>query len=255
MPSNLGVPPGYPTYASNSRPGELRHYSDVPPASDGGNTPIPAEFPDAMNRRLLHGYHACVSYTDRNVGRLLDALERTGEADRTIIVLWGDHGWKLGDHHSWCKHTNFECDTRVPLVVATPQLAQAQGVSDALVELIDLYPTLAELCGLEAPAHLQGRSLVPVLEDPLSPHRDFAYSSYPHDGNRIIGHSIRNQRYRYTEWWDAETDEVLDRVLTDLIADPGETTNALPDQASTGDRLSERLHEIVHSVRTLPEGA
>lgn len=254
MPDNSGVPPGYPEYARNARPGEMRHYSDVPPASDGGENPNPVEYSEEMNKRLIHGYHACVSYTDRNIGKLLEALEKSGEADNTIIVLWSDHGWKLGDHSSWCKHTNFEIDTRVPLLIVDPDMDSAKGSTDALVELVDLYPTLAELCGLEKPAHLQGQSLVPVLEDPEDPHRDYAYSSYPHEKDTIIGHSIRNQQYRYTEWWDAETDEVLARVATDLNADPEETTNVLPGNEELGMKLSGDLKDIVIQSRSLPEG-
>lgn len=247
MPENLGVPEGYPEYARNAKPGELRVYSDVPPSRD------PKEFSEEMNKRLIHGYHACVSYTDHNIGMLLDALERSGKADNTIIVFWSDHGWKLGDHASWCKHTNFECDTRVPLLIVDPRLENVRGETDALVELIDLYPTLAELCALEQPAHLQGKSFLPVLKDPSLSHRDYAYSSYPRRPNDdIIGHSIRNDRYRYTEWWDVETDEVLDRVATDLVADPGETTNALLEQPELADAFSPDLREIVIQARTLP---
>ncbi len=249
MPDNLGVPSGYPEYARNAKPGEMRVYSDVPPSVD------PQDFPEEMNQRLIHGYHACVSYTDRNVGMVLDALARSGKADNTIIIFWADHGWKLGDHSSWCKHTNFECDTRVPLMIVHPQMKQAQGTTDALVELIDLYPTLAELCGLEAPAHLQGKSLVPVLKDPAQAHREYAYSSYPRrPDDDIVGHSIRSPRYRYTEWWDAKTDEVLARVATDLIKDPGETTNVLPDEKELGEKMSQDLKEIVAKARTLPKG-
>jgi iduronate 2-sulfatase len=254
MPDNPGIPPGYPEYAANQRPGEMRHYSDVPPPSDGKtDQPNPKEFPEAMNKRLIHGYHAAVSYTDRNIGKLMEALEKSGKADHTIIVLWGDHGWKLGDHSSWCKHTNFECDTRVPLLIVHPKMKSVHGTTDALVELIDLYPTLAELCGLEAPGHLQGQSLVPLLQDPAAEHRDYAYSSYPRrPDDDIVGHSIRSARYRYTEWWDAGTDEILARVATDLVADPGETTNALVDHPELAETFSRDLKEIVLQARTLP---
>lgn len=253
MPENRGVPPGYPGYARGARPGEMRHYSDTPPGPDGSGLPDPTGFPDELNKRLIHGYHACVSYTDRNVGKLLEALEKSGEKDNTIIVFWGDHGWKLGDHSSWCKHTNFESDTRVPLLVVHPGMKTAKGATDALVELIDLYPTLAELCGLQSPDHLQGRSFVPVLKDPAQAHRDYAYSSYPHRNNQIVGHSIRNGRFRYTEWWNAESDELLARVATDLVEDPGETTNALETNAELAERFSPDLKQIVMEARTLPK--
>ena len=247
LPKNLGVPPGYPDWACNKGAGELRAYSDIPPKAP------PADFPMALNRRLIHGYNACVSYTDRNVGKLLDALDSSGAADNTIVVFWADHGWKLGDHSSWCKHTNFECDTRVPLIVRHPKLAGARGDSKALVELIDLYPTLCELAGLTAPKHVQGQSFVGALKDPSARHRQYAYSSYPHYNPKIkkgvVGHSIRNDRIRYTEWWARGTDEIVARVATDLIADPGETTNILPEKQDLAERLSVDLKRRVLEAR------
>jgi iduronate 2-sulfatase len=206
-----------------------------------------------LNRRLLHGYHACVSYTDRNVGKLLDALQSSGAADNTVVVFWADHGWKLGDHSSWCKHTNFECDTRVPLIIRHPTLATARGECTAMVELIDLYPTLCELCGLQPPKHLQGKSLVPVLTDPTAKHREYAYSSYPHYNRDIkkpvVGHSIRNRSYRYTEWWEKDTDRVVARVATNIEADPGETTNLLPENEALAETLSADLKKRVLEAR------
>ena len=246
LPGNLSIPPGYPSYAANVSAGELRSYNDIPVKG------TPAEFPQALNQRLLHGYHACVSYTDRNIGVLLDALDASGVADNTIVVLWADHGWKLGDHSSWCKHTNFECDTRVPLVVRHPGIKSAKGRSSALVELIDLYPTLCELCGLVQPDHVQGRSFVSALKEPSAKHREFAYSSYPHGrGNgesAVVGHSIRTDRYRYTEWWERNNDKSVDAVLTDLEADPGETS-AVAGETELKAALAARLREKVLGVR------
>ncbi|BDS08842.1 iduronate-2-sulfatase [Oceaniferula spumae] len=221
MPSNRGVPPGYPPYATNRGAGELVAYADIGQVS-------PKDFPKALNQRLLHGYAACVSYTDRNLGVVLKALEKNGLAENTIVVLWGDHGWKLGDHSSWCKHTNFECDTRVPLFVRAPGKKGSLEVKQP-VELIDLYPTLCELSGLQAPAHLQGKSFAKLLAQPETHHRDTAYSVYPH--GKFMGHSIRSGNYRYTEWHDRKSGEVTARVLTDLVEDPGETTNVVNDPA------------------------
>lgn len=246
MPANLAVPPGYPAYACEANAGELRSYSDIPIGLS------PTEFPDPLNKRLIHGYHACVSYLDYNVGVLLKALEQSGKADRTIVVLWGDHGWKLGDHSSWCKHTNFECDTRVPLIVRIPGEQISKGATSALVELIDLYPTLCDLAGLKKPDHLQGTSFVATLHDPKTSHRAFAYSSYVHrrrkDGS-VTGHSIRTERHRYTEWWKQGSDEVVEVALTDLEDDPGETTSALPKSRSEAQRLSKILRARVLEVR------
>lgn len=245
LPTNLGWPEGYPDYARNANAGELRSYSDIPLRGS------PSDFPQELNQRLLHGYHACVSYTDRNIGVLLNALEKAGVADRTIVVLWADHGWKLGDHSSWCKHTNFECDTRVPLVIRHPGMESARGTSKSLVELIDLYPTLCDLTGLNKPEHLQGQSLAPVLQDPSKQVRKAAYSSYPHGrmgASGVTGHSIRTSKYRYTEWWEKESDKVVDWVLTDLQADPGETTS-ITDKPEIRSRLSSLLRSRVVDAR------
>lgn len=246
MPKNLSVPPGYPRYARNVNAGELRSYKDIPLKG------TPADFPETLNRRLLHGYHACVSYTDRNIGELLSALEKSGAAKNTIVILWADHGWKLGDHTSWCKHTNFECDTRVPLIIRHPQMKSAQGKSKALVELVDLYPTLCELCGLDKPKHVQGKSMVPVLKDPKATHREFAYSSYPHGRGMMMkgvtGHSIRTEKHRYTEWWEKGTDKVVASVLTDIEKDPGETT-AIKGEKALKEKLSTQLRKRVLAVR------
>ena len=240
MPANTGMPPGYPEYAAELDAGEIRSYSDIPEKGV-----LTTDFPEELNKRLLHGYHACVSYMDDNVGTVLDALDKSGLSKNTIVVFWGDHGWKLGDHSSWCKHTNFECDTRVPLIIRAP--GKGKGQSDALVELIDLYPTLCDLTGLKKPTHLQGDSFLNSVTDPEIKHRDFAYSSYAHSGK--VGHSIRTPQYRYTEWWKKGTDERIDRVMTDIKADPGETTSALKGNKELADSLSEELKKRVLEVR------
>ncbi|MDF1742039.1 MAG: sulfatase [Verrucomicrobiales bacterium] len=237
LPENLSWPPGYPDYARNATAGEMSKYSDYE-----GKSPV--DFSDALNKRLLHGYAACVSYTDANVGKVLDALEASPAADNTIVVFWGDHGWKLGDHSSWCKHTNFEVDTRVPLLMRVP--GKASGVTDALVELIDLYPTLCELTGLEVPAHVQGKSLVPLLEDLEGGHRVSAYSSYPH--GKLTGHSIRMGAYRYTEWHD-EKGGVDTAVLTDLVVDPGEESNLI----RSGDHAEDLVKAKAELARRIAE--
>ena len=243
MPANTGIPPGYPAYAANLRAGEMAKYSDF----EGQG---PADFSDDLNRRLLHGYAACTSYTDANLGIILDALEQSGLADNTIVVLWGDHGWKLGDHSSWCKHTNFECDTRVPLMIRVPGKQtgnEAVHATPRLVELIDLYPTLCELTGIETPTHCQGRSFAKLFDDPTAGHRWAAYSSYPAGPkNREVGHSIRFGNYRYTEWRQAsDGSRTGKRVLTQIKNDPGEETNVVDDprhaeSLATAEKLLDR---------------
>ena len=228
MPENRSWPPGYPDEARNAKAGEMSKYSDYE-----GKSPV--DFSDDLNKRLIHGYAACVSYTDANVGKVLDALEASGAADNTIVVFWGDHGWKLGDHSSWCKHTNFEVDTRVPLMMRVP--GKESGATDALVELIDLYPTLCELTGIPVPDHVQGMSFVPLLSDLSGEHRTSAYSSYPHV--KIMGHSIRMGAYRYTEWND-QKGNVFASVLTDLVVDPGEESNLVRSEHHTEDLAKEK---------------
>lgn len=171
MPPNLSYPPGYPDYARNPSAGEMRKYSDYE-----GKSPL--DFSDALNKRLLHGYAACVSFTDANVGKVLDALEESGAAENTIVVFWGDHGWKLGDHSSWCKHTNFEVDTRVPLIMRVPGNVAGEG-SKALVELIDLYPTLCEpLFGSVGEASQQRLQLLSPRQGHRAQHPDGSGALY-----------------------------------------------------------------------------
>ncbi|MEO1845284.1 MAG: sulfatase/phosphatase domain-containing protein, partial [Akkermansiaceae bacterium] len=135
----------------------------------------------------------------------------------------------------------------VPLIVRHPKMASAKGRTEALVELIDLYPTLCDLAGLAKPKHLQGKSLLPVLKDPNAAHREMAYSSYPHGPN--IGHSIRSTHYRYTEWWEKGSDKVVATALTNLAEDPGETTSALPAKQDFAKSLSKKLRARVLAVR------
>ena len=232
MPPNQGIPPGYPPFAANLLAHEMHKYSDFEGES-------PKDFSDELNRRLLHGYAAATSYADACVGRILNGLQQAGLAENTIVVLWGDHGWKLGDHATWVKHTNFECDTRTPLIIRDPRLPSGQP-TDRLVELIDLYPTLCDLAGMPTPPHCQGRSFRQLLLDPEVGHRYDAYSSYP--AGNLLGHSIRHGNYRYTEWRD-DSGKAKFKVLTDLKADPGEETNVLdePAYAETRARMVERL--------------
>jgi iduronate 2-sulfatase len=155
-----------------------------------------------------------VSYVDALIARLLGGLEDLGLADDTIVVLWADHGFKLGDLGMWCKHTNFEYDTRVPLIVRTPGGLEGR-VDQGLVELVDLYPTLCDLAGLKKPGHLEGRSFRPSLFDANAEGETTAFSQYP--SGRLMGYSVRTDRYRYTEWRTrAAKPEVLFRELYDF---------------------------------------
>ena len=212
--------------------GELRSYSDIP---DVG----PCD--DAKTRELIHGYYACVSFVDALIGRIIAELDRLGLRKDTIIVVWGDNGWKLGEYSQWCKHTNFELDTHVPLIIVDPDMPAGKRTS-ALVELVDLYPTLTELCGLPMSEGLEGTSLVPLMENPRRPWKKAAFSQYPRPHN-MMGYSIRTDRYRYTEWQDRKTGEVKEKELYDLKNDPlcKESIALKPEN----EKLVGQLHEMM----------
>ena len=208
--------------------GELRSYDGMPKQG-------PVSDEDA--RKLRHAYYACVSYLDANVGLVVNELDRQGLRDNTVIVLWGDHGWKLGEHGEWCKHSNVENDTRVPLLIDAPGMPSNQATS-SLAEFVDIYPTLCDLAGLALPKHLEGTSLVPVLKDPDAQVKTAAFSQYPR--GRVMGYSIRTPRHRLTRWTSRDNpDTVLALELYDHQTDPGENTNIASDPANA--RLVEEL--------------
>lgn len=197
------LPEGTPRMAPSNW-GELRAYYSVP---QEGN------LDSALTRKLIHGYRACVSYTDAQVGKVLDELERLNLAGNTIIVLWGDHGFKVGEYGDWCKHTNFEIDTRAPLMVSVPWMTDEGQRTAALVELVDIYPTLTELANLPMAAHVQGKSFVPVLQNPNQQWKEVALSQYPRDNGKIMGYSMSTQQYRYTRWEDLGSGDIVAREL------------------------------------------
>ncbi|MEM7533362.1 MAG: sulfatase, partial [Chloroflexota bacterium] len=186
-------PTGIPDYAWHNSV-ELRGYQDIP---DEG------PLSDELIARLRHGYYACVSYMDAQVGKLLDALDAHNLTQNTIIVLWGDHGYHLGEKALWCKTTNYEQDTQAPLILSLP--GQSATTTDALVEFVDIYPTLLDCCGLPARTDLEGISLKPLLSQPERPWKQAAFSQFPrpwmYQGEpAVMGYTMRTDRYRYTEW-------------------------------------------------------
>ncbi|MFK5924452.1 MAG: neutral/alkaline non-lysosomal ceramidase N-terminal domain-containing protein [Verrucomicrobiota bacterium] len=209
--------------------GELRVYTDI--ANKGPLT-------DEKIRQLRHGYAACISYVDAQIGLLLDELDRLDLRKDTIVVLWSDHGYKLGDFGMWCKHTNFELDTRVPLIVSAPGHA-VDGKSNALVELVDLYPTLSDLAGLPKPYGVEGGSFASIVSDPEAPGEGIALSQYPR-GPAVTGYSMRTDRYRFTIWRNPKDHSKVHAVeLYDHHSDPGETVNLAMDEAN--EKLVEKL--------------
>lgn len=201
----------------------------------------PAHASEAETRRLRHGYFACVSYTDAQIGRVLGELDRLGLRDNTIVVVWGDHGWHLGDLHVWGKHTTFEFSMRSALLMRVPGMTKAGSHTDALVESLDLYPTLAECCGLKAPGKgLGGTSLTPVLRDPKHPGKDGAFG-YWHRGKRKAK-TLRTRRYRLVEWLDPDGKQVQVE-LYDHQSDPDETVNVAGEHPEVVARLLKQLHK------------
>lgn len=219
MPSVRTPPVGAPEFAPTTW-GELRQYNDIPAVGP---------LDDAKTRHLIHGYHAAVSFMDAQLGRVLDALDASGMAKNTVIVLWGDHGWHLGDHGMWCKHTNYEHAARIPLVVVAPGVAKAGAASKSLVETVDIYPTLCELAGLPLPAKLDGKSFVAAIADPKAATKDAVFHVYPR--NALMGRAVRTDRYRLVEWKKIGDDPAKAQwELYDYQADPDETKNLANDK-------------------------
>lgn len=225
-------PAGAPKYAGKTL-GELNQYK-----------PVPMEPPltEDLTRTLIHGYYAALSYMDAQVGRVLDEVDRLELDQNTIIVLWGDHGYHLGDHGMWTKHTNYEQANRIPIVIRVPGMTVPGSHSSALVETVDVYPTVCQLAGLPIPTGPQpidGKSLVPILAGKQAGVRDHAYHCFPKGGNRL-GRAIRTARYRLVEWKRFGGNEPAQYELYDYEHDPRETKN-----------LAETLPEVVAELAAI----
>lgn len=248
-PANPNFPVGAPDYAHNDY-NDLAGYRDIPQA------------PEPLNRdvaeNLVHGYYACVSFIDAQIGRLLEALEHFGLSDNTIVVLWSDHGWHLGDQSLWSKHTNFEIAARSPLIIRAPGVTRPGSAPTAIAESVDIFPTLVELCGIKPPSILDGDSLVPVLRDPDAPlpeqaayHVVVRWVEVPGKTWKlpIVGRAVRNDRFRLIEWHKGwEKGEVLARELYDYHADPNETRNLADDPA-----CKPELNELSAKIATMQQ--
>ena len=205
---------------------ELEGYSDIP--KDGKLTSDKVQ-------ELRHGYYACVSYIDALVGRLLDELRKLQLRKNTVVVLWGDHGFHLGEQGLWTKANNFELSTRVPLIISVP--GESPAKSNGLVEFVDVYPTLLEICGLETPQNVEGISLRPLMKQPDRTWKRAVFSQYPRSFKSsrhrrhgdIMGYAVRTQRFRYVKWREWETRDVVARELYDHKTDPHEMNNVASD--------------------------
>ncbi len=231
--------------------GELRNYTDIPAfatqPADANRVGLKIE----KQKELIHGYYAAVSYMDAQVGVLLNTLDSLGILNSTVIVLWGDHGWHLGDHDLWEKHTNFEQATRAPLIFAAPGIKTGQ--SSSLTEHVDIFPTLCNLAGLPAPNYLAGKSLVPVMQNKKATVKEFAMSQYHRmlskeeakrlglTERKIWGYAMRTDKYRYVMWLNNNfhsdqtfsEDRIYATELYDYTKDPLEKENVADDKMYT----------------------
>ncbi len=196
-----------------------------------GYTGIPSDsiLPEELQLELIHGYYAATNFIDDMVGRLLDRLETLDLNDNTIVIVWGDHGWHLGDHGMWCKHSNFEQATRAPLIIRAPFQQYKGGKHYGPTEFTDIATTLCELAGLDIPPYFEGISLAPALDDPEVKIRESALSQYPREDMKYMGYTIRTGLYRLTKWIERETGKVRAVELYDYETDPLETINFADD--------------------------
>ncbi|MDP6794004.1 MAG: sulfatase [Verrucomicrobiota bacterium] len=222
---------------------------DIPPAALADRA-HQRELSLAKRREIIQAYYASITLMDSCVGKLLDALDRLKLADNTIVVFFSDHGYHLGQHGLWQKSDLFEGSARVPLILSVPGMKNAGRATESLAELIDLYPTLADLCGLAKPAHLKGQSLAPVLNDPSAIVRQAAFTvsnargKIPgHRGAKPLGHTIRTKRYRYTEWGGGKHGI----ELYDYKTDPDEYTNSA--KRDSGKKALKRMQRLMQSTR------
>ncbi|HYG78087.1 MAG TPA: sulfatase [Planctomycetota bacterium] len=240
--ARLTPPDGAPKFAPQFG-GELRQYAAIPQDGPMG--------PD-LSRQLIHGYYAATSYADAQIGRVLDALDETGLSKNTIVMLWGDHGFHLGDHGMWCKHTNYEEAARIPFILALPGAKGAR--TQALIETVDVYPTLAELAGVPVPTGIDGRSFAKVVRDPAAAARDHIIHVYPRGGG-MLGRAIRTERYRLVEWKKPgapASTAVFE--LYDYQADPGETKNLAAEQPEVVAKLTALLATHPEAKPQVPVG-
>ena len=227
LPDNYHPPKDAPQESIHSS-GELRAYAGIPAKGPVSNETA---------RDLIHGYYACVSYTDAQIGKLLDELDRLELTDNTIVVLWGDHGWNLGEHTLWCKHSCYETSMQIPIIVRSPGVKAGERRSQ-LIESIDLYPTLCELAGLPLPEHLQGRSFVDLMKDSNAEWKTAAVGRFQ------SGDTIRTDTFRFTEYTKPDG-QVTSRMLYDHVGDPGENENVLETQTEATVKLTEQLHKLM----------
>ncbi len=225
-------------------PQEPDHLKNVPEAAFW-TKPFYWNLNEQQRREVIQSYYASITFMDAQVGRLLDALDRLKLAENTIIVFWSDHGYLLTEHGQWMKNSLFEESARTPLMIATPKLKAKGRATPRMVELLDIYPTLAELCALPLPAHLEGRSLRPLLDNPQAKWEHAAYTQVGRGKSQadFIGRSVRTEKWRYTEW-----DEGRKGVeLYDHVKDPHEYRNL--GSAPAYQQTREEMRRLLNAIR------
>lgn len=240
----------YPELQMRVVQGVAEDQADLPAPALGSYKREQDKLTDDLRRQCLQAYYASISFMDAQVGRVLEALDRLGLSDNTIIVFTSDHGYHTGEHGLWQKMSLFEESARVPLLIVAPGVSQAGTAAAAPVGLIDLYPTLSELCRVAAPENVQGQSLVPLLQDASALGRGWAVTQVTRGGTarvpRFFGYSLRTPRWRFTEWDEGRQG----RELYDHDADPRELTNlaADPAHAQTVAQLAVQLRAAVRAT-------
>ena len=233
--------------------GELRSYVEAGReyTSDENNQLI---LDEDFQRDLIHGYYACVSFIDFQIGKIVNKLKKEGLMDNTIIVIWGDHGFHLGDHRLWNKHSNFEQATRSPLIIYNPKTRAAQKIISP-TEFVDVFPTLTDMAQIAPAANVDGTSLLPLMMGQQQSVKDFAVSQYPR--NQKMGYSFRTARYRYTLWIDKNKigqkisdKDIVQEELFDYGSDPLETKNhiGLDGYAEIYDELKKKALQFLSPV-------
>ena len=259
LAANPNIPEGAPLHTMNSMY-ELRHYDGF------GHISHPTgayQMSEDTVRTLRHGYYASVSYVDKLIGDLVTHMKALNIYDNTIIVIWGDHGWKLGDHNSWGKMTNYNIDLKVPLIIRYPEQSKRGIKTSGITELVDLFPTLCDLAEIDIPDYMQGQSLVPLMNKPEQKWKSAAFSQFHRrpkvsaDGQRYMGYSMNTEKYHYIEWyrWDHKAGirgEYKGAELYDRLNDPYEYKNIANNDElnSIQSELSEQLAMGWHEAKS-----
>jgi len=217
-----------------SKWGELKNYANIPNNGD---------LNDELTKELINGYYACISYVDTQIGKIVNTLEELNLKENTLIVFMSDHGYKLGEYGAWCKHSNMEIDTRVPLIISNGKNLKTNNTKcNALVENIDVFPTIAASCGLTT-HHVDGKSLLPLIDNPKKPWDKAAYSLFPR-GKKYMGCTVTDGHWRYTEWRNSVDQKVLYKELYNhqksVVANENLSKN--PEYKTVVSRMQELLY-------------